>query len=74
MFKAKTPSEENYAQKACRLVGGELEFQAKGHEFKTWHNQFLFLFLKIEFGLQKLALNFTRKGRNLMDSSKNGIV
>ena len=41
-FKAKTPFGKSYTQRAYRLVGGELEFQVRGHEFKTWHNQFLF--------------------------------
>ena len=49
-FKAKTPFEKSYTQRAFRLVGGELEFQVKGHEFKISHNRFLFLFLKTEFG------------------------
>ena len=48
-FKAKTPFGKSYTQRAYRLVGGEMKFQVRGHEFKTWHNQFLFL-LKTEFG------------------------
>ena len=42
-FKAKTPFGKIYTQRAYRLVAGELEFQVRGHEFKTWHNQLLFL-------------------------------
>ena len=48
-LKAKTPFEKSYTQRAYRLVGGELEFQVRGHEFKIWHNQFL-IFFKTKFG------------------------